>query len=134
MLAKLLIFLVLFYGLTYKLNYKKLETKLKCGRFAGAFLSSITIFSPQITFDNNAMFVVFFPIFFFIGFIFGFLYWAVNPYKEIFHEEIKVEERAEDTFVIEKEHFVLAKEAAIGIAVFILIGVAIVLIIFKQPN
>ena len=37
---------------------------------------------------------------FFIGFIVGFIYRAEKPYKEIIQEEIKVEERVEDTFVI----------------------------------
>ena len=129
MIVKLLIFAVLFYGITYKLNYKELDTKLKCGRFAGAFLSSITIFSPQITFDNNAMFVVLFPLFFFIGFVFGFMYRAVKPYKGIIQKEIQVEEKNEENIVIDTEHIVLAKKAAI--VFFVLITVIVVIIIVR---
>ena len=129
MIVKLLIFAVLFYGITYKLKYKELDTKLKCGRFVGAFLSSITIFSPQITFDNNAMFVVFFPFFFFIGFVVGFMYRAVKPYKGIIQKELQVEERVEENIVIDTEHYVLAKKAAI--VFFVLINVAMFFIIFR---
>jgi hypothetical protein len=129
MLVKFLIFAVLFYGITYKLNYKELDTKLKCGRFVGAFLSCITIFSPQITYDNNAMFVVFFPFFFIIGFVFGFIYRAIKPYKGIIQKELEVEERVEEKIVIETEHFVLAKKAAI--VFFILIAVTMIFIIFR---
>ena len=129
MLEKFLIFAVLFYGITYELNYKELDTKLKCGRFVGGFLSSITIFSPQITYDNNAILIVIFPLFFLIGFIFGFLYRAIKPYKGIIQKELQVEERVEEHIVIDAEHFVLAKKAAI--VFFILIAVAIIFIIFR---
>jgi hypothetical protein len=57
------------------------------------------------------------------------LYRAIKPYKGIIQKELQVEERVEENIVIDTEHFVLAKKAAI--VFFILIAVAIIFIIFR---
>ena len=127
-MIKTVIFVILFYLLSFRLSYNKLDTKIKCGRFVGAFLGSATVFSPQITYDNNALIVIVLPFFFAIGFLVGFVYRALKPYVAVAEDITEPKKVEVEEIIVEVQHYQIAKKSALVIVFVILFALAVLLL------
>ena len=123
--TKIILFIVIFNVVNYGLKFSELNTKWKSARWVAGSFASLTIFSPQYTFDNNAAFIFFFPIFYATGFAIGVVYRTFFPHKQKEKQNTEVNKENNP----EVEYYVMSKGAAIFWLILILGSISIIIIL-----